>query len=256
MPHPQDTPRVVFLDRDTLSPETRLRESPSRIVWRSMRRRRPSEVAERIRDADIVITNKAPRARGGASTGAKRLRLIAVAATGTDVVDVKACAARGDHRLQHPQLRGQHRAGAHLRADPGAAPQHPRLPASRWSAAGGRRRRSSASSTTRSATSPARRWASSATACSASRWRSSARRFGMRVLFSDYKGTDRHGAALHAVRGGAAHERRDHAALAADALDPQPDRARAEFAAMERTPAADQHRARRAGRRGRRWPRR
>ena len=73
------------------------------------------------------------------SKGAPRLRLVAVAATGTDVVDVKACAARGVDGLQHPQLCGQHRARAHLRADPGPAPQHPRLPgigaAGRWQAA-------------------------------------------------------------------------------------------------------------------------
>ncbi len=54
----------------------------------------PEQVAERIADADIVITNKAP-VREAALAGAERLRLVAVAATGTDVVDVKACNARG-----------------------------------------------------------------------------------------------------------------------------------------------------------------
>ena len=52
------------------------------------------QVAGRIADADIVITNKAP-VREAALDGAKRLRLIAVAATGTDMVDVKAAGARG-----------------------------------------------------------------------------------------------------------------------------------------------------------------
>ena len=56
------------------------------------------QVADRIADADIVITNKAP-VREAALEGAKRLRLVAVAATGTDMVDVKAANARGDHRL-------------------------------------------------------------------------------------------------------------------------------------------------------------
>ena len=48
----------------------------------------------RIADADIVITNKVP-VRADAIAAAKHLRLIAVCATGTDMVDVKAAAARG-----------------------------------------------------------------------------------------------------------------------------------------------------------------
>src|SRR4030095_458729 len=54
----------------------------------------PDEVAERIRDAEIVITNKAPLPREGIAD-ARSSRLVAVAATGPDVVDVKACAERG-----------------------------------------------------------------------------------------------------------------------------------------------------------------
>jgi glycerate dehydrogenase len=86
--------RVVFLDRDTLSPETRLRPPafPHELVVHD--RTAPCEVAARIAAADIVITNKAP-VRGEALAGAERLRLIAVAATGTDIVDLAACAAKG-----------------------------------------------------------------------------------------------------------------------------------------------------------------
>jgi len=86
--------RVVFLDRDTLSPETIVRELgfPHELVVYD--RTTPEQVAGRIADADIVITNKAP-VREAALAGAERLRLVAVAATGTDVVDVKACNARG-----------------------------------------------------------------------------------------------------------------------------------------------------------------
>ena len=54
----------------------------------------PEEVAARIADADIVITNKVP-VGAEAIAGAPRLGLIAVCATGTDMVDVKAAAARG-----------------------------------------------------------------------------------------------------------------------------------------------------------------
>ena len=89
-----ETPRVVFLDRDTLSPETLLRAPAFPHRMDVFAKTTPAEVAERIRDADIVITNKAP-VRREAIVSAPNLRLVAVAATGTDVVDVKACAERG-----------------------------------------------------------------------------------------------------------------------------------------------------------------
>jgi glycerate dehydrogenase len=89
-----EIPRVVFLDRDTLSPETRLRAPAFPHRMEVFATTAPAEVAERIRDADIVITNKAPLRRE-AIVGTQNLRLVAVAATGTDVVDLKACAERG-----------------------------------------------------------------------------------------------------------------------------------------------------------------
>jgi glycerate dehydrogenase len=52
------------------------------------------QVAERIAGADIVITNKVPVDRA-AIERAPELKMVAVAATGTDNVDLAACAARG-----------------------------------------------------------------------------------------------------------------------------------------------------------------
>jgi glycerate dehydrogenase len=89
-----EPPHVVFLDRDTLSPETRLRAPAFPHRMEVFAKTAPAEVAERIRDAEIVITNKAPLRRE-AIAGARNLRLVAVAATGTDVVDVQACAECG-----------------------------------------------------------------------------------------------------------------------------------------------------------------
>lgn len=86
--------RVVFLDRDTISPETVLRPLAFPHELQVYDRTTAEEVAGRIAEADIVITNKAP-VREAALAGASRLKLIAVAATGTDVVDVKAAGARG-----------------------------------------------------------------------------------------------------------------------------------------------------------------
>jgi glycerate dehydrogenase len=87
------TARIVVLDRDTLPEDITLRafSFPHELV--AFGRTKPEEVAERISDADIVITNKVP-VRREAIGSASNLRLIAIAATGTDVVDVAACAER------------------------------------------------------------------------------------------------------------------------------------------------------------------
>jgi len=86
--------KIVFLDRATLSPQTTLREPSFEHSLTVHDRTAPGQVAERIADADIVVTNKV-RLGADALAAAPRLRLVAVAATGTDNVDIAACAARG-----------------------------------------------------------------------------------------------------------------------------------------------------------------
>ncbi|WP_230060224.1 D-2-hydroxyacid dehydrogenase [Agrobacterium fabrum] len=86
--------RVVLLDRKTLPDDIRFRAFSFANELVAFDQTAPDEVSERIKDADIVITNKAP-VRGPAIATAPRLKLVAVAATGTDVVDVAACAQRG-----------------------------------------------------------------------------------------------------------------------------------------------------------------
>jgi len=85
--------KIVFLDRATLSPETTLREFNFPHELEVFDRSAPDAVAARIAEADIVITNKAPISRA-AIASAPNLRLIAVAATGTDIIDLAACAER------------------------------------------------------------------------------------------------------------------------------------------------------------------
>jgi glycerate dehydrogenase len=85
---------IVFLDRDTVSPQTRLRRPNFSHAWREYGATDPRDVAERIRDADIVITNKVP-VSAAALDEAPRVKLIAIAATGTNVVDIGTCKARG-----------------------------------------------------------------------------------------------------------------------------------------------------------------
>jgi glycerate dehydrogenase len=86
--------KIVFLDRETLSPQTTLREPGFAHELVLHPRTSTDEVAGRIADADIVIVNKV-KVPAAALDRAKRLRLIAVAATGTDNIDLQACRAHG-----------------------------------------------------------------------------------------------------------------------------------------------------------------
>jgi glycerate dehydrogenase len=86
--------RVVFLDRATLPDGIVLRAPDFAHHWIVHDRTAAAEVAARIADADIVVTNKTP-VRGEALEGAPHVRMIAIAATGYDVVDLAACARRG-----------------------------------------------------------------------------------------------------------------------------------------------------------------
>jgi glycerate dehydrogenase len=85
---------IVFLDRDTLAPDTVLRRPAFEHRWTEYDRTASDQVAERIAEADIVITNKAP-IRRSALENASRLEMIGVAATGTDIIDLDACRERG-----------------------------------------------------------------------------------------------------------------------------------------------------------------
>jgi glycerate dehydrogenase len=87
-------PVIVFLDRATLAPEIALRRPSYPHEWREHDRTAPEEIAERTRDAAVVIVNKV-RLDHAAIAAAPKLRLVLVAATGTDNVDLEACRARG-----------------------------------------------------------------------------------------------------------------------------------------------------------------
>ena len=89
-----DSARVVFLDRDTIPADVSLRPFAFPHELTEFGATNPDQVAERIADADIVITNKSP-VRLAELASAPALRLIAIAATGSGVVDIKACAERG-----------------------------------------------------------------------------------------------------------------------------------------------------------------
>ena len=83
---------IVFLDRETLGATLRRPGFPHRYVEHEATA--PGEVVERLRGATVCITNKVPL-RADALVQLPDLRLIAVAATGTDIVDKRAAAERG-----------------------------------------------------------------------------------------------------------------------------------------------------------------
>ena len=86
-------PRIIFLDRETLPDEIILKPFAFPNDLTVHHRTLPGEVAGRIAEADIVITNKVP-VSGQALQSASRVNLIAVAATGTDIIDIEACRKR------------------------------------------------------------------------------------------------------------------------------------------------------------------
>jgi glycerate dehydrogenase len=83
---------IVFLDRETLDAE--LRSPAFEHRWVNYGATRAGEVAERLADATIAITNKVPL-RAEVLAQLPALKMIAVAATGTDNVDVDYCRERG-----------------------------------------------------------------------------------------------------------------------------------------------------------------
>ena len=79
---------IVFLDRSTLAAEIRKPGFEHR--WDDYPTTEASEVATRLEGATIAITNKVPL-RSDALAKLSSLRLIAIAATGHDVVDLEYC---------------------------------------------------------------------------------------------------------------------------------------------------------------------
>ncbi len=85
----------VFLDLNTVD-RGDLDLEPLRQAlpeWKFFQRTEPDEIAERIRDAEVVVTNKVFLG-AEAIASAPRLRLICAAATGTNNIDLAAADAR------------------------------------------------------------------------------------------------------------------------------------------------------------------
>ena len=84
---------IVFLDRESVDAKVRRPNFPHsyqeyQSTWS------PEDVVARLKDASIAIINKVPM-RAETLKQLPKLKLIAVAATGTDVVDKAYCNANG-----------------------------------------------------------------------------------------------------------------------------------------------------------------
>ncbi|BFG78605.1 D-2-hydroxyacid dehydrogenase [Paraburkholderia terrae] len=86
--------KIVFLDRATLAPQIRLTRPSFEHEFIEYDHTQADQVAARLEGATIAITNKVPLT---ADTLARlpSLKLVAVAATGTDCVDKEACEKHG-----------------------------------------------------------------------------------------------------------------------------------------------------------------
>jgi glycerate dehydrogenase len=88
------SPRIVFLDRGTIGPSVELTKPAFPHQWVEHAATAPGKVVERLAGARIAVTNKVA-IRAAHLAQLPELAMIAVAATGYDVVDVAACRERG-----------------------------------------------------------------------------------------------------------------------------------------------------------------
>lgn len=86
--------RIVFLDRGTIGPSVELTRPSFQHDWVEYDQTAPEQVIQRLSGAEIAVTNKVPIRRSVLEV-LPDLRMIAIAATGYDVIDIAACKERG-----------------------------------------------------------------------------------------------------------------------------------------------------------------
>tara|TARA_Y100000817_G_scaffold152697_1_gene119355 strand:- start:50 stop:1003 length:954 start_codon:yes stop_codon:yes gene_type:complete len=82
--------KIVFLDRATFPKKINIPKLDFRADWINYQFTMPSEVKKRVNGANIVITNKVELNRANLSN-AHDLELIAITATGTNIIDLEFC---------------------------------------------------------------------------------------------------------------------------------------------------------------------
>lgn len=85
---------IAFLDRGTIGPTVQINRPNFEHSWVEYQQTKPAEVVERLQGKTIAVINKVPM-RKAELQQLDQLKFIAVAATGTDVVDKAFCAQKG-----------------------------------------------------------------------------------------------------------------------------------------------------------------
>ncbi|ENT4821202.1 MAG: D-2-hydroxyacid dehydrogenase [Klebsiella michiganensis] len=85
---------IVFLDYDTLPNEIELKKINGASNLICYPQTSASEISDRVRNANIIITNKV-KIPHDIIEKSSNLELIAIAATGTDIIDLQACRKKG-----------------------------------------------------------------------------------------------------------------------------------------------------------------
>lgn len=85
---------IVFLDRSTMGPDVELKRPAFAHKWIDYEHTHRDQIVERLQGATIAVTNKVPLGEQELAQ-LPELRMIAVAATGVDIIDLDACRRRG-----------------------------------------------------------------------------------------------------------------------------------------------------------------
>ncbi|MFC3171340.1 hypothetical protein ACFOGQ_08080 [Acinetobacter vivianii] len=85
---------IVFLDNEGIGPTVKLPEFPFPHTWASYPYTQPEQVVERLKDATIVMTCSVPLRKEHLAQLPK-LKMISIALTGTDGVDLDYCHEHG-----------------------------------------------------------------------------------------------------------------------------------------------------------------
>ncbi len=81
--------KIVFLDRGTISRDVEIPRPGFAHLWHEFERSTPGQVVERLQGAQVAITNKVP-IQAMHMEALPSLALIAVIATGTNIIDIEA----------------------------------------------------------------------------------------------------------------------------------------------------------------------
>jgi glycerate dehydrogenase len=94
--------KIVFLDRGTFAPEVDLVRPAIEHEWVEYDNTPADKIVERLKGATVAITNKVPIRRESLEQ-LPDLKIVSVAATGYDVIDIPACK---DHGVSVSNVRG------------------------------------------------------------------------------------------------------------------------------------------------------